>query len=352
MSPWFVLRSKQPPFSLRIDRRVPGMAALFILATLTGMVINIGVGEYPIAPLDVMKTVLGLETGNADHVFIVMTLRLPRMLVAWLVGMALGVAGSIVQGLTRNPLASPDLTGVTAGASLAAVTLIVAFPQVPFTFVPMAAFIGGVMVALLLYLLAWRTTHAGGDSSPLRLIMVGIGLSAVLSAIISFVITFAEIWQVERAMLWLAGSVYATDWNDVRTLVPWLAVCLPLALFTARDLNGLSLGEDMALGLGIPVALQRGVLLLLAVALCGAVVSVAGAIGFVGLIAPHVARRLVGPLHEAGLPLSAVIGGLLVVLSDLVGRTIAAPAEIPVGLIIALVGAPFFIYLLYQNRHR
>jgi iron complex transport system permease protein len=327
------------------------MAALFVLATIAGMIINIGVGEYPIAPWDVVKTVLGLDTGNPDHVFIVMTLRLPRMLVGWLVGIALGVAGSIVQGLTRNPLASPDLTGMTAGASLAAVTLIVAFPKVPFAFVPVAAFAGGFIVALLLYVLAWRTNHAGGGSSPIRLILVGIGLSATLSAIISVMITFGEIWQVERAILWLAGSVYATDWNDVRTLCLWLIACLPLALFSARDLNALNLGDGIALGLGTPVSARRGFLLLLAVALCGAVVAVAGAIGFVGLVAPHLARRLVGPLHEAALPLSAVVGGLIVVLADLVGRTITAPAEIPVGIMIALIGAPFFIYLLYQNRH-
>jgi iron complex transport system permease protein len=352
MNPWLVLRPKSIPFSLRVDRRVPGMVVLFVLGTLIGMVINIGVGEYPIAPLDVIKTVLGLDTGNPAHAFIVMTLRLPRMIVAWLVGVALGAAGGLVQSIARNPLASPDLTGVTAGASLAAVILMIGFPDVPFEMVPFAAFAGGMIAAALLYALAWRNTQTGGDSSPIRLILVGIGLSAVLGAVISFMLTFGDIWQVERAMRWLTGSVYAANWEDVRTLVPWLVVCLPFAILNARDLNALNLGEDVALELGARVTLQRGFLLLLAVAMCGAVVTVAGAIGFVGLVAPHLARRLVGPMHEGALPLAAVIGGLIVVLSDLIGRAIVAPAEIPAGIIIALVGAPFFMYLLYLNRNR
>jgi len=352
MSPWYVLRLKQIPFSLRVDRRVPVMAALFILITLAGMIINIGVGEYPISPLEVVQTVLGINTGNPDHVFIIMTLRLPRMVLAWLVGVSLGVAGSLVQGITRNPLASPDLTGVTAGASFAAVTLIVMFPKAPYWLLPVVALIGGLAVAVLLYLLAWRSDSAGGGDSPMRLILVGIGLSAVLGSMISFMITFGQVTVVERAMVWLAGSVYASDWDDVRSILPWLAVCLPLALLGARDLNALNLGEDLAQGLGLRVVVQRGILLLIAVALCGAVVTVAGAIGFVGLVAPHITRKLVGPMHEGALPLSGIIGGVVVVLSDLVGRTIVAPAEIPVGIIVALVGAPFFIYLLWQHRQR
>jgi iron complex transport system permease protein len=352
MSPWIVLRARRVSLSLRIDRRVPAIAALFLGLTLAGMIVNMGVGEYPIPPLDVIKTVLSLETDNPDHVFIVMTLRLPRMIVAWLVGVALGVAGSIVQGLTRNPLASPDLTGVTAGASLAAVTLIVVVPHAPDGLLPLAALAGGLAAAVLLYLLAWRSRGAQAGDSPLRLILVGIGLSASLGALISFMLTFGEIWRVQRAMVWLAGSVYASDWGDVRAMLPWLAVCLPPALLGARDLNALNLGEDLARGLGLRIVWRRGFLLFIAVALCGAAVVAAGAIGFVGLVAPHITRKLVGPMHEGALPLSGVIGGVIVVLSDLVGRTVAAPTEIPVGIIVALVGAPFFLYLLWQHRER
>ena len=160
-------------------------------------------------------------------------LRLPRAIVAWLVGAALGASGAIIQGLTRNPLASPDLTGVTAGASAAAVILFIFFPNMPEAWLPVAAFGGGIFVALLLYLFAWR----GGDS-PIRLILVGIGLSAALGAFTSFALTFGELWHVQRAMIWLAGTVYATGWKDVGALVPWLAACLPLACYAVTVVDG------------------------------------------------------------------------------------------------------------------
>lgn len=343
-TPWITVRTRR--FSFYIDKRVPPVLLVLLVITLGAIVLSIGTGEYPIAPPDVVRTLLGLPTGNVDHSFIVTTLRVPRVLVAWMVGIALGVSGAIIQGLTRNPLAAPELTGVTAGASLAAVTIIVIIPGVPVALLPFAAFGGGVAVAGLLYLLAW---HQG--DSPIRLILVGIGLAAVLGAFTTFVITFGEINQVQRALIWLTGSVYGTTWDEVRPLVPWLLVCVPLALVHTRTLDALHLGEDIARGLGSAVTAQRSVLLLTAVALAAAVVTVAGTIGFVGLIAPHIARRLVGPAHAGVLPTAALTGGMLVVLSDLVGRTVFAPIEIPCGVITALIGAPFFMYLLYRHRN-
>ncbi|MFP4439673.1 MAG: FecCD family ABC transporter permease [Chloroflexaceae bacterium] len=282
-----------------------------------------------------------------NYDFIVNTLRVPRVLVAWMVGIALGVSGTIIQGLTRNALASPELTGVTAGASLAAVTLIVFVPSVSIAVLPFAAFGGGVGVAVALYLLAWK----GGDS-PIRLILVGIGLTALLSAFTTFAVTFGEINQVQRALVWLTGSVYGTSWDAVRPFTPWLVIFVPLALVYARDLNTLHFGAEIARSLGSRVTRQRAILLLTAVALAAAVVTVAGTIGFVGLIAPHIARRLVGPTHEGVLPTAALTGGMIVVFADLIGRSLFAPVEIPCGVITALIGAPFFLYLLYQQRNR
>jgi iron complex transport system permease protein len=344
--PWIIMRPPRLPLSFRLDRRVPLVLLLTLLVTLAVMVINIGVGEYPIAPLDVIKTVLHLPTANFDdYNFIVNTLRLPRMLVAALVGLALGISGAIMQGLTRNPLASPDILGISAGAGLVAVTLIVVIPDVPSGVMPLAAFGGALLIALLIYLLAWR----GGDS-PLRLILVGIGLGAVTGALTTLMITFGDIYDVQRALIWLTGSVYARSWDEVWGLLPWVLLFVPLAFLLARDLNTLNLGEDVARGLGTRVAWQRGLLMLIAVALAGATVAAAGTIGFVGLMAPHIARRLVGPDHVGLLPTSGVIGALIVVAADLVGRTIFAPIELPCGLITAAVGAPFFIYLLWQQR--
>lgn len=342
-SPWLVWRAG--PLSLRLDRRLPWALGGLLLAACGLLILHVGLGEYNIAPLDVLNTLLGRETGDQNYHFVVLELRLPRAIVAWLVGAALGASGAIIQGLTRNPLASPDLTGVTAGASAAAVVLFIFFPDVPEAWLPLAAFGGGIVVALLLYLLAWR----GGDS-PIRLILVGIGLSAALGAFTSFALTFGELWHVQRAMIWLAGTVYATDWDDVGALVPWLLACLPLAFYAGRDLNALNLGEDVAQGLGLRLSLKRGCLLLLAVALAAVTVTVVGIIGFVGLVAPHLARRLVGTLHEGLVPAAAFAGGFLVILADLVGRTLRPPTEIPAGIVIAIVGVPFFLYLLWKRE--
>lgn len=347
-SPWLVVRTKR--LSLRMDRRLPCVLGGLFLAAFIVLVLHVGMGEYNIALLDVVNTILGREVGDQNYHFVVMELRMPRAILAWLVGAALGASGSIIQGLTRNPLASPDLTGVTAGASAAAVMLIIFLPNVSDTLLPFAAFVGGIFVALMLYLFAWRNGSAAGGDSPIRLILVGIGLSAALSAFTSFALTFGDLWHVQRAMMWLAGSVYAANWSDVNTLIPWLAVCLPLVIYGARDLNALNLGEDVAQGLGMRLTIKRAFLLLLSVALAGVTVTMAGIIGFVGLIAPHLARRLVGSMHEGLVLTAAFAGGLLVILADLVGRTISPPTEIPAGIVIAIIGVPFFLYLLWKRE--
>jgi iron complex transport system permease protein len=242
-------------------------------------------------------------------------------------------------------LAMVGILGINAGAGLMAVTLMVVLPRVPAGVIPLAAFGGAGLVAILIYLLAWR----GGDS-PIRLILVGIELGAVIGALTTLMITFGEINNVQRALIWLTGSVHGRSWQELWALLPWIGIFAPLVLLLARDLNALNLGEDVARGLGSRVALRRGLLLLSAVALAGASVAAAGTIGFVGLMSPHIARRLVGPDHIGLLPVAGLIGALIVVATDLVGRTLLAPIELPCGLITAAVGAPFFIYLLWRQR--
>jgi len=337
---------RSPGFSLRLDVRAILVTVLLALVALVGMVLNVGVGEYPIAPLDVVRTILGIQAGDTNYDFIIYTLRLPRVLVAFMVGVGLAVAGAILQGLTRNPLAAPDIVGVNAGAALVAVTLIVAVPSVPAAYLPPAAFLGGFGVAVLLYLLAWR-----GNSSPVRLVLIGVGLSAIAGALTTFLTTFGEINDVSRALVWLTGSVYGRSWEQLWPLLPWLVVFLPIAFLGARHLNALSLGDEVAVGLGVRVEIMRAVLLLVSVALAASAVATAGTIGFVGFVAPHIARQLVGPSHGGLLPASAMTGGALVVLADLVGRTAFAPIEIPCGIITSVVGAPYFLYLLYRSRN-
>jgi iron complex transport system permease protein len=344
---WLVIRPRQLPLSFRLDRRMPAVLLVLGLVTLAAMVLNVGQGEYPIPPMEVLKTILGLPTLNPDYPFIVNTLRLPRTVVAFGVGVGLAISGTILQGLTRNPLADPGIIGVNAGASVAAVTLIVLFPNVPLFALPVSAFGGALAVAILIYLLAWDK-----GSSPMRLILMGVGIASVLGALTTLMVTFGEINSVSQALVWLAGSVYGRSWENVRALLPWLAVFVPLSLVLSTQLNVLNLGDDIARGLGIKVEWQRGLLLLIGAAMAGAAVATAGTIGFVGLMAPHLGRQLVGPTHEGLIPIAALMGGLIVVLADWLGRVLFAPIELPCGVITAAVGAPYFLYLLIRNRKR
>ena len=342
---WLIIRPQVMPISWKSDRRVPGVLLILTLITLVAMVISISYGEYPITPLDVVKTLLGLPTTNGDYAFIINTLRLPRTIVAFLVGGGLAIAGAITQGITRNPLAAPGIIGVNAGATLAAVTLLVLLPNAPISLLPFAAFAGALTVALLIYLLAWQK-----GSSPVRLILVGIGFNLIAGALTNLMITFGEINTVSQALVWLAGSVYGRSWSQVLALIPWIGIFGAIAFYLARELNTLNLGDEVARGLGSRVEWQRGLLLLTSVALAGSSVATAGAIGFVGLMAPHIGRQLVGASHEGLLPVAAMMGGMLVVCADLLGRVMFAPLELPCGIITAVVGAPYFVYLLIKNR--
>ncbi|HEY9626434.1 MAG TPA: iron ABC transporter permease [Coleofasciculaceae cyanobacterium] len=333
--------------SFQLNQYVPFVLLGLILLCFIVLVLSVSYGEYPIALLDVIKTLLRIPTANtSDYSFVIYTLRLPRAIAAFLVGVGLAIAGAILQGLTRNPLAAPEIVGVEAGAGLAAVTLIVLFPAVPAFLLPVAAFAGAFVAALLVYALSWE-----GGSSPMRLILVGVGVGAIASALTTLMITFGEIYDVSQALVWLAGSVYGRGWEQIQALLPWLLVFVPLALILARELSLLHLGDDIARGLGNRVEWQRGLLLLTSVALAGASVATAGTIGFVGLVAPHLARQLVGASYQGLLPTAALLGGLIVLLADFLGRSLFAPIELPCGIVTAAVGAPYFLYLLYRNRN-
>lgn len=344
--PWISVRPRQLPVSFRVDRRVPIVLAALVGIALLSLIFNVSQGEYLVPPLEVVKTIVGLPA-NPDYAFVINVLRLPRALVALLVGMGLATAGTILQGLTRNPLAAPEIIGINSGASLVAVAFIVLLPSLPIYWLPVAAFLGGLAAAIAIYLLAWNQ-----GSSPIRLILVGIGLTALTGACTSLAITFGDIYAVSQALIWLTGSVYGRSWEHLWPLLPWLIVFIPLALVLARDLDTLNLGDRLAQGLGSRVEWTRSLLLLCTVALAGASVATAGTIGFVGLMAPHVARQLVGPSHAGLIPVAALTGACIVELADLVGRLLFAPIELPCGVITAVIGAPYFLWLLYQQRNR
>ena len=327
------------------NQPVTRVLLVVLLITLAILGMSLSLGDYPVPPLDIVKAVLSLPTIDPESPFVVVTLRLPRVLISWLVGVGLAVSGAILQGLTRNPLADPGIIGVNAGAAFASVTLIVLFPAVPTMYLPLAAFGGAFAMACLIYSLGGT-----GEKSPLRLVLVGVALAAIMGAFTTLMLTFGKINNVSRALVWLAGSVAGKSWEQLWQLLPWLVVFVPLALLLARELDTLQLGDLVAKGLGSRVTWQRSKLLLVSVALAGSAVAIAGTIGFVGLMAPHLARRLVGSIHQNLLPVAALIGGLLVASADFLGRTMFTPTELPCGLLTAALGAPYFIYLMYQRR--
>jgi iron complex transport system permease protein len=348
---WITLRPRGIPFSYRMDRRVPLIAGLILLFTLGTLVLSVSYGEYNIPPVEVVRTILNTNTDHPDYAnfrLVVNTFRLPRIVLAFLVGAALATSGAIMQGVTRNALADPYLLGVSGGATLAAVGIIVWFKTVPISYLSFAAFAGALIVAAAIYLFAWRN----GSSTPIRLILIGIALESLIGAVTTVMLVFGNINDVQQAYVWLTGSVYGRNWEHVYSLGAWLIVLLPVAFLLARPLNTLTLGDDTAKGLGLRVEWQRGLLMVVSVALAAAAVAVSGTIGFVGLVAPHITRRLVGPSHEGLLPVSAMFGGALVVLADLIGRWAIAPSELPVGVVTAMIGAPYFVYLLWRSRNR
>ncbi len=344
--PWLSVRLRPLGVSFRVSRPTPWVLGGLCLLLVFLVGLHVSQGEYPIPLGAVMATLLGLPAADPNHAFVVLDLRLPRALVAALVGMGLAIAGTIIQGLTRNPLAAPEIIGINAGAGLGALLLLVLFPSMSLVGLPMAAFGGGLAAAIAIYALAWNR-----GSSPLRLILMGIGLTALLGALTNVLVTFGEINVVGQALVWLTGSVYGRGWQHVGPLVPWLLGAGAVALLLARDLNTLHLGDEVAQSLGIAVERQRSLLLLCAVALAGVSVAIAGNISFVGLMAPHLSRQLVGPSHEGLLPTAALVGGCMVTLADLLGRLVFAPLELPCGVVTAVVGAPYFLYLLYRNRN-
>ena len=315
-----------------------------LLAVLALLGLCLAAGSYWIGPRALLQALLG--GAPAEQLFVLHSLRGPRIALAFLVGAGLALAGLILQGLIRNPLASPDLIGITGGASAAAVAYIAYLsaawgPQG----LPLAALLGAGLTTLGVYLLAWR-----GGVAPLRLILVGIGLSAGLAALTTLMIVQSPIATSMSAYIWLTGSVYGADWAQVRALLPWLLGALPLALLLGRSLDAQALGDAVALNLGVALPRHRLLLLLLCVALAGSAVAYGGAIGFVGLIAPHLARRLVACRFVQLAPLSALLGGTLVVAADTLGRSAFLPLDIPAGVFVAALGAPFFLYLLYRRN--
>lgn len=270
---------------------------------------------------------------------IIWNLRLPRMILAALVGINLAIAGAILQGVMKNPLADPSIIGISSGAGLFAIALLVIFPQY-LGLVPIAAFLGAMLAALIIYSLAWK-----GGIEPTRIILAGVAVSALFGAGISAVLVFYSD-RVHGALTFMNGSLSSRSWPEVQTILPYTIVGLLLAMLFSEKLNILILGDDVARSVGLNVELTRLGFTALAALLAASAVSVVGLLGFVGLIVPHSVRLIIGNNYKYMLPASALLGAVLLMLSDTFARTILSPTEIPVGIVMAVLGVPFFLYLL------
>ena len=303
--------------------------------------VSVAVGELPIALRNVVPAIFGF--GPADAVFIVQELRLPRALTAALVGAAFGLSGAIFQALARNPLASPDIIGITAGASTTAVFIIVVLHGAG-AFLSLGALGGALATAAVVYLLAFRR-----GLSAYRLVLVGIGVAAFLTAITSYLLTRAEIFDAHRATVWLVGSLNGRTWEHVSPLSWAMLVLVPATVALARPLRTLQLGDDTARGLGVRIEPARAGLVLVGVCLAAVATAAAGPVAFVAFVSAPIARRLVNS------PLTVIPAGLagatLLLLSDIAARQLFAPTELPVGVVTGIIGAPYLVWLLARaNR--
>lgn len=350
MRKYVALRVGKGAISFLLDKNAIKVTSILTLLTIFIILLSSSVGEVFISPNDLIQTLIG--NGSPLHELVVFSFRIPRIFIALFVGVCLAVAGAIMQNLFRNPLASPDIIGITGGASVAVVLFLTIFSDtnhsltVSIGWMPIASFIGACLTGIAVYIFAWKD-----GVSTFRLVLIGIGLSLLTKSLTTLFMIKGPIYQASQANIWITGSVYAANWSQVYILFPLTVILLITSIIMTRNVNIQEFGDDIATGVGSHVERNRFLLLMLSTALVASAVSFAGGISFVGLIAPHIARRLVGSSFGVVLPVSALIGAIIVMFSDFLGKTIFLPLEVPAGVFTALIGAPYFVYLLYKHRN-
>ncbi|MDO4355120.1 MAG: iron ABC transporter permease [Clostridia bacterium] len=309
-------------------------------------------GSYTMSPAEVFDTLL--HGGDNSQHLAIWGIRLPRMLVAVFVGAALAVSGCIIQGVTRNPLAEPGIIGINSGATLA-VVLFISFRSAEYysalqmstvILIPVIAALGAFIAAGLIWLLSLKRGRAGSN----RLVLVGVGVNVAVSAIVTLIQLNMNRGSYNQALSWTNGSLWGTGFEYLAMIGPLTVVIFGVLMYRGLTLDVMNLGDEIATGLGIDVERERRRLLILAVLLAAGATAVAGNISFVGLLGPHLAQNLVGPVHRRKLPMAAVISGALVVLADTLSRNLFSPLEIPVGITLSLIGVPYFIYLMLKEK--
>lgn len=306
------------------------------------IVLGVMIGTIQFSVSEILGMIKGQLRGELVNQIII-NVRMPRVITGMFVGMNLAVAGVLLQGILRNPMASPNIIGVNAGAGLAAVIIMTVLPG-KIGAIPIASFIGAMSAAFLIYLLS----NASRRKSTIYIVLAGIAVSNLMSAATSALMMInSDLLEITYS--WLLGSLSGRSWTAVHTIWPYSMVALIVALFISPKVNLFGLGDEVATSVGLPIRFYRVLIMLTAAVLAGSAVSVAGTIGFVGLIAPHSARLLIGNDHRYLVPLSALFGAILLIASDTVARTVFQPVELSVGIITSMLGAPFFLLLLYNK---
>ncbi|MEJ1201975.1 MULTISPECIES: iron chelate uptake ABC transporter family permease subunit [unclassified Streptomyces] len=327
--------------SFRLDVRATVVVALLLVVALAASVVLIGTGDFEIPAADVLRTLVG--EGNASQEFIVNELRLPRVLVGLLVGAALGMGGALFQAISRNPLGSPDVLGLGQGATAGALTMIVLFSGSSAQ-VTVGALVGGLVTGLAIYLLAWKRGVHG-----YRLVLVGIGMSAIVTAVNGYLLTRADIVDASRAVVWMTGSLNGRDWDHVWPLLALCAVLVPLVLTNGRALRMMEMGDDVSYALGVRVERVRALLMVAAVLLTAAATAAAGPVSFVALTAPQLARRLTRSPGPNLLP-SVCMGAALLVSADWISQRAFGADQLPVGVVTGVLGGVYLLWLLVTER--
>ncbi|MBA8760978.1 FecCD family ABC transporter permease [Staphylococcus coagulans] len=331
---------------LKRKQRIVLVTAIIVLCL--AIVWNLTTGEYAMSYRRIIQTFFG--QGNAADQLILIDFRLPRMLITLMAGIALSLSGVILQSVTNNPLAEPGILGINAGSGFA-IALFITVGQIQadqFVYVlPIISMIGGLLTAFAIFILSYQGNKG---LSPGSMVLIGVGMSTALSgAALTLMSTFDKD-QSEFIATWLAGNIWGDTWPFVFAFLPWLIILVPIVIFKSETLNILNTSDTIAKSVGVPLNKARILLILIAVLLSSAAVSVAGAIGFIGLMGPHIAKSMVGPRHQLFIPISIVIGALLLIVSDTLGKILLQPSGVPAGLVVAVIGAPYFLYLMYRAR--
>ncbi|WP_413926875.1 FecCD family ABC transporter permease [Clostridioides sp. ES-S-0171-01] len=335
---------------MKINSKTLLVISILVVLIFITFLVSLNMGSFSIEPMDVIKTFLG--QGQRNHEIAIFKLRLPRIIIALLVGSALSTAGVILQGVTKNDLADSGILGINSGAALFVVVYIYlmngnvyeGMSNLTVFTMPIVALVGALLGAFLIYFLSWK----GGINSS-RLLLIGIGVNIAFTSILTIFQLKFTTQEFNRVMAWTSGSIWGTSWKYVIAVLPFIVIFMSITMYKAKYIDVLNLGDEVSTSLGVDVEKQRRRLIIYAVILSGVSTAVAGSISFIGLIAPHIGRKIIGPKHKRLIPVSALIGTLLLLVADTISRNILAPIEIPVGIVVSIIGVPYFIYLMLAN---